>query len=218
MLARTTRTVKDQENTHPGQPDHADHRVRHRRAEAHAGDGPRPGQREAEQLELPAGRRHAACRALYRPDPSIATGLNLVRSGARTEGEHRHPSGLAVRHHQASASAGSWAPRRARRPLRHHLRRVALSTAAANPSLPVGTLIPAHIERRTPGQRQALAAVQADRQQQRVRAVGQFEAAAGLEPGAEHQRQQRLEPDLRSAGKHHHEIGGKWDLLKQKLA
>jgi hypothetical protein len=139
------RTVKDQENTDPGQPDHPDHGVRHRRAAPHAGDGPGPGRREAEVNFSYTGPARCRPANLYRPDPSQpATGLNLARSGARTQGQStpRRPTCSTP---SRSASAGCSAPRRASTistpiTMRSRCRRGRESGAAGRHP------IPAHIE------------------------------------------------------------------------
>lgn len=83
---------------------------------------------------------------LYRPDPSLpAAGLDLVRNGTFTRGESQTQAawlldtikvgerwqfgaGLRIDRFDTSYDA------------------IALSTAAANPTLPVGTLVPTHVE------------------------------------------------------------------------
>jgi catecholate siderophore receptor len=144
-LARTTRTVKDQENTVLANQttlttELDTGRLRHTLVSgldlanekqgnwSYTGGG----------TLLPAN--------LYHPDPaSPVTGLNLVRSGARTQGE--------------TATAAAWlldTVRLGERWLFGASARidhfdttydaVALSTLAANPALPVGTPVPTHVE------------------------------------------------------------------------
>lgn len=144
-LARTTRTIKDQENTvlanqttlttelDTGRLHHTlvsglDLANEKQSNWSHTGGG----------TLLPAN--------LYHPDPaSPVTGLNLVRSGARTQGE--------------TATAAAWLLDTIRLGERWLLGAsvrvdhfdttydaVALSTAAANPTLPVGTPVLTHVE------------------------------------------------------------------------
>jgi catecholate siderophore receptor len=83
---------------------------------------------------------------LYRPDPSLpATGINLVRSGARTEGQADTQSAYLL---DTIKIGERWQFGASARVDRFDVTydAVTLSTAAANPTLPAGTLIPAHIE------------------------------------------------------------------------
>jgi catecholate siderophore receptor len=83
---------------------------------------------------------------LYRPDPGLPiAGLNLVRSGARTRGETTTESGYLLDTIKLGERWILGASVRA-----DHFDTtydaVTLATAAANPTLPVGTPIPAHFE------------------------------------------------------------------------
>lgn len=83
---------------------------------------------------------------LYHPDPSIQpTGLNLVRSGARTEGQSTNQSFYLL---DTIKLGDKWLFGASARVDHFDVEydSVTLSTAAANPTLPVGTQIPAHLE------------------------------------------------------------------------
>jgi catecholate siderophore receptor len=144
-LARTTRTIKDQENTVLANQtmltsEFDTGALRHTLVTGLD----LANERQKNASYLGGGTLQPA--NLYRPDPSSpAAGLNLVRSGARTQGEtttaaawlmdtvkvgERWLLGASVRvdHFDTSYDA------------------VSLSTAAANPGLPVGTLVPIHAE------------------------------------------------------------------------
>ena len=83
---------------------------------------------------------------LYHPDPSApVTGLNLTRSGARTQGESTTASGYLL---DTVKLGERWIFNASAR-IDHFdttYDAIALSTATANPALPVGTPIPTHIE------------------------------------------------------------------------
>jgi catecholate siderophore receptor len=83
---------------------------------------------------------------LYRPDPSIlATSLNLVRTGARTQAQVDTQSAYLL---DTIKLGDSWLFGAGVRVDRFDIDydSIALSTAAANPTLPVGTLVPTHLE------------------------------------------------------------------------
>ena len=83
---------------------------------------------------------------LYHPDSSSpVTGLNLVRSGARTQGESTTASGYLL---DTIKLGEQWIFNASARVDRFDTTydAIALSTATANPTLPVGTPIPTHIE------------------------------------------------------------------------
>ena len=144
-LARTTRTIKDQENTVLANQtmltsEFDTGALRHTLVTGLD----LANEKQSNWSYLGGGVLQPA--NLYRPDPaSPAAGLNLVRSGARTQGEtttaaawlmdtvkigERWLLGASVRvdHFDTSYDA------------------VSLSTTAANPTLPVGTLVPTHVE------------------------------------------------------------------------
>lgn len=144
-LARTTRTIKDQENTVLANQTMLTTAfdtgaLRHTLVTGLD----LANEKQSNWSYLGGGTLQPA--KLYRPDPaSQAAGLNLVRSGARTQGEtttaaawlldtvkigERWLLGASVRvdHFDTSYDA------------------IALSTTAANPGLPAGTLIPTHAE------------------------------------------------------------------------
>ena len=145
LLSRTTRTIKDQENTVLANQtmltsEFDTGALRHTLVTGLD----LANEKQSNWSYLGGGTLQPA--NLYRPDPaSPATGLNLVRSGARTQGEtttaaawlmdtvklgERWLLGASVRvdHFDTSYDA------------------VTLSTAAANPTLPVGTPVPTHAE------------------------------------------------------------------------
>jgi catecholate siderophore receptor len=145
LLARTTRTVKDQENTVLANQaslttDLDTGALRHTLVTGLD----LVNEKQANWSYLGSGTLLPA--TLYHPDPaSAATGLNLVRSGARTQGEtstaaawlldtvrigERWLLGASVRVDRFDTSYDA----------------IALSTAAAHPALPVGTLVPTHAE------------------------------------------------------------------------
>ena len=144
-LARTTRTIKDQENTVLANQtmltsEFDTGALRHTLVTGMD----LANEKQSNWSYLGGGVLQPA--NLYRPDPSSpVTGLNLARSGARTQGEtttaaawlmdtvkigERWLLGASVRidHFDTSYDA------------------VALSTASANPTLPVGTPVPTHAE------------------------------------------------------------------------
>jgi catecholate siderophore receptor len=145
LLARTTRTVKDQENTVLANQTSLTTELdtgalRHTLVTGLDLANEKQGNRSY----LGSGTLPPA--KLYHPDPTAAAaGLNLVRSGARSQGEtstaaawlldtvrigERWLLGASVRvdHFDTSYEA------------------IALSTAAANPALPAGTPVPTHAE------------------------------------------------------------------------
>nr|WP_296943862.1 catecholate siderophore receptor Fiu [uncultured Massilia sp.] len=82
----------------------------------------------------------------YHPDPSIQpVGLNLVRSGARTQGQTTTQSGYLL---DTVKLGDKWLFGASVRVDRFDTEydAVTLSTATANPTLPVGTQIPNHVE------------------------------------------------------------------------
>jgi catecholate siderophore receptor len=144
-LARTTRTIKDQENTVLANQtmltsEFDTGALRHTLVTGLD----LANEKQGNWSYLGGGSLQPA--NLYRPDSSSpVTGLNLVRSGARTQGEtttaaawlmdtvkvgERWLLGASVRvdHFDTGYDA------------------IALSTAAANPTLPVGTPVPTHAE------------------------------------------------------------------------
>jgi len=145
QLARTTRTIKDQENTILANQtmlttEFDTGALRHTLVTGLD----LANEKQSNWSYLGGGTLQPA--NLYRPDSaSPVTGLNLVRSGARTQGEtttaaawlldtikigERWLLGASVRvdHFDTSYDA------------------IALSTASANPGLPVGTPVPTHVE------------------------------------------------------------------------
>jgi catecholate siderophore receptor len=145
LLARTTRTIKDQENTvlanQTSLTTELDTGALHHTLVTGLDLA---NEKQGNWSYLGSGTLLPA--NLYHPDPTAAaTGLNLVRSGARTQGEtstaaawlldtvrigERWLLGASVRvdHFDTSYDA------------------ITLSTAAANPALPVGTPVPTHAE------------------------------------------------------------------------
>jgi catecholate siderophore receptor len=145
LLARTTRTIKDQENTvlanQTSLTTELDTGALHHTLVTGLDLA---NEKQSNWSYLGSGTLLPA--NLYHPDPTAAaTGLNLVRSGARTQGEtstaaawlldtvrigERWLLGASVRvdHFDTSYDA------------------ITLSTAAANPALPAGTPVPTHAE------------------------------------------------------------------------
>ncbi|WP_449406265.1 catecholate siderophore receptor Fiu [Massilia phosphatilytica] len=144
-LARTTRTIKDQENT-----------VLANQTTLTTGFGTGAlrhtlvagldlsNEKQSNRSYVGGGTLLPA--NLYHPDPaSPVTGLDLQRSGARTQGESATASGYLL---DTIKFGDNWIFNASAR-LDHFdttYDAIALSTATSNPALPVGTPVPTHIE------------------------------------------------------------------------
>ena len=144
-LARTNRTIKDQENTVLANQttlttDFATGALNHTLV-----TGLDLSDEKQKNFSYLGGGTLAPAN-LYSPTPSVQpVGLNLVRSGARTQGQSTTQSGYLL---DTIKLGDQWIFGASVRVDRFDTEydAVTLSTAAANPTLPVNTQIPTHIE------------------------------------------------------------------------
>jgi catecholate siderophore receptor len=157
---------------------------------------------------------------LYNPDSSIKpVGLNPVRNGAYTDGSTNTQSlylfDTAKLGEQWMFSGGIRADH-----YRTTYNSVALSTAAANPTLPVGTLVPTNLalsDTLVNGKLSALFKPTPDSSVYATVATSKQPPGGSnfsLSASASSAANPKFDPQETTT----QEIGGKWDLLKQKLA
>lgn len=157
---------------------------------------------------------------LYNPDSSIKpVGLNPVRNGAMTDGSTNTQSlylfDTAKLGEQWMFSGGIRADH-----FRTTYNAITLSTAAANPTLPVGTLLPANMnlsDTLVNGKLSALYKPTPDSSVYATVATSKQPPGGSnfsLSASASSAANPKFDPQETTT----QEIGGKWDLLKQKLA